>query len=77
MYVLSESHNRGSKMIGYKRIRPLLSREILETAYLLFNKKGYDRTKIEDICKKLNINERQFYYHYKSLDEVLEILWAA
>lgn len=50
--------------------------EILESAYFFFQHKGYEKTKIQDICNRLNINSAQFYKHFESLDEVLEILWA-
>lgn len=50
--------------------------EILETAYYFFQKKGFEKTTLSDICEKLNINKEQFYKHFESLDEVLEILWA-
>ena len=53
-----------------------LSWEILETAYYFFQKKGFEKTTLSDICKKLNINNSEFYKHFESLDEVLEILWA-
>lgn len=50
--------------------------EILETAYSDIQKKGFEKTTLSDICKKLNINNSEFYKHFESLDEVLEILWA-
>lgn len=50
--------------------------EILETANYLFLKKGFEKTTLSDICEKLSINSSQFYKHFESLDEVLEILWA-
>ena len=53
-----------------------LPSEILESAHFFFQQKGFEKTAIEDICNRLNINSAQFYYHFESLDEVLEILWA-
>ena len=50
--------------------------EILEAAYFFFQKKGFEKTTIPDICNRINIKRDQFYKHFKSLDEVLEILWA-
>lgn len=50
--------------------------EILETAYYFFQKKGFEKTTLTDICKKLSIHNSEFYKHFESLDEVLEILWA-
>jgi hypothetical protein len=50
--------------------------EILEAANTLFQRKGFERTTITDICRRLGIKPFQFYNHFGSLDEVLEILWA-
>lgn len=53
-----------------------LALEILESAHFFFQHKGFEKTAIEDICNRLNINSAQFYNHFESLDEVLEIVWA-
>lgn len=50
--------------------------EILESAYFCFRHKGYEKTTIQDVCSRLDINSNQFYKYFESLDEVLEILWA-
>ena len=50
--------------------------EILEAAHSLFQKTGFERTSIADICRRLEIEPYEFYTHFDSLDEVLEILWA-
>jgi hypothetical protein len=50
--------------------------EILETAHALFLHKGFERTTVADICRSLGIRLAQFYGHFDSLDEVLEVLWA-
>ena len=50
--------------------------EILEAAHALFQKKGFERTSVLDICSRLKIKSFEFYNHFNSLDEVLEILWA-
>ena len=49
--------------------------EILEAANSLFQKKGYEKTSIADICRRLEIKPFEFHTHFDSLDEVLEILW--
>ena len=53
-----------------------LPSEILESAHFFFQHKGFEKTAIQDICNRLNIINAQFYNHFESLDEVLEILWA-
>jgi hypothetical protein len=50
--------------------------EILETARFCFQKKGFEKTTILDICERLDIKKTQFRKNFKSLDEVLEILWT-
>lgn len=50
--------------------------EILETARFYFQKKGFEKTTILNICMRLGIKKTQFHKHFKSLDEVLEVLWA-
>jgi hypothetical protein len=50
--------------------------EILEAANCLFREKGFEKTKVTDICSRLKIKPLEFYRHFDSLDEVLEILWA-
>ena len=50
--------------------------EILEAAHSLFQKRGFERTSVPDICRRLEIEHFEFYNHFSSLDEVLEILWA-
>jgi AcrR family transcriptional regulator len=50
--------------------------EILETARFCFQKKGFEKTTILNICERLGIKKTQFHKYFKSLDEVLEILWA-
>ena len=49
--------------------------EILEAAHSLFLKKGFERTSVTDICRRLEIKPFEFHSHFNSLDEVLEILW--
>ena len=53
-----------------------LPSEILDSAHFFFQQKGFEKTAIEDICNRLNINSTHIYNHFESLDEVLEILWA-
>ena len=54
----------------------ILPWEILETARFCFQKKGFEKTTILDICERLDIKKTQFHKHFKSVDEVIEILWA-
>ena len=75
-HVSMNSHFHCKDTLKSKISSTSLPWEILETAYYFFQKKGFEETTLSDICEKLSINNSQFYKHFESLDEVLEILWA-
>jgi AcrR family transcriptional regulator len=45
--------------------------ELFDTAIELFDKKGYERVSINDICKKAGVSTGAFYHHFKSKDQIL------
>lgn len=45
--------------------------DILAAAGILFIKKGYDATSVDDIAEAANVAKGTLYYHFKSKDEVL------
>lgn len=49
-----------------------LKKKILETAHLFFSEKGYDKTSVNDIIRKLGISKGAFYHYFNSKDEVLD-----
>ena len=53
-----------------------LPAKIVETASTIFQARGFDNTGVADVCKSLGIGRSQFHRHFRSLDEVLEIVWA-
>jgi len=53
-----------------------LPARIVKTASAIFQKRGFDNTKVVDVCKSLGISRLQFYRHFRSIDDVLEIVWA-
>ena len=53
-----------------------LPTRILASARTAFLYRGFENTRIKDICRSLGISKRSFYKHFDSLDEVLEVLWA-
>ena len=57
------------------REHPLYN-EILLTAQVLFQDKGFEQTTVWDICSSLQISITQFCSFFDSLDEILEILWT-
>ena len=53
-----------------------LPSQIVETACTIFQTRGFENTKVVDVCKSLGISRLQFYRHFRSLDDVLETVWA-
>ena len=50
-------------------------KKILDKAWELFRKNGYEETKVEDITRELGVSKGSFYTYFKIKDEVLyEIL---
>lgn len=45
---------------------------IIEKAFELFNEKGYENVKVQDICEACNLTRGAFYYHYKTKDAILD-----
>ncbi|BDU39805.1 TetR/AcrR family transcriptional regulator [Vibrio nigripulchritudo] len=52
-------------MVGTKR------QEIVEAADMLFYQNGYEYTSFADIASAVNISRGNFYYHFKSKDDIL------
>lgn len=46
--------------------------DILNTAEMLFCRKGYEQTSIQDILDQLHTSKGSFYHHYVSKESVLE-----
>ncbi len=46
-------------------------KNIFNTAETLFLQKGYDKTKVEDICDACNITKTTFYYHFHSKEDLI------
>lgn len=51
--------------------REATRQDILAAAGILFIKKGYDATSVDDIAEAANVAKGTLYYHFKSKDEVL------
>ncbi|WP_455391883.1 TetR/AcrR family transcriptional regulator [[Eubacterium] cellulosolvens] len=49
-------------------------KDIIDKAEELFAKKGYDKTSIADIIKKVGIAKGTFYHYFKSKDELLDAI---
>lgn len=51
--------------------REATRQDILAAAGVLFIKKGYEATSVDDIAEAANVAKGTLYYHFKSKDEVL------
>lgn len=47
---------------------------IIESAYELFSIKGYEKATIGEIIKKADCSKGGFYHHFKSKEEILEVI---
>lgn len=57
---------------------PCTTREqIVEAADQLFYRQGYEHTSFTDIADAVRISRGNFYYHFKSKDEILDAVIAA
>lgn len=43
-----------------------------EALICLLNEKDYEYITIKEICKKAGVNRSMFYFHYESIDDLLE-----
>lgn len=50
--------------------------QIVEAADQLFYRQGYDHTSFSDIAEAVKISRGNFYYHFKSKDEILDAVIA-
>jgi len=48
-----------------------MKKEIIEHSILLFEKKGFSQTSIQDIVDALNVTKGTFYYYFSSKEELL------
>ncbi|EXG88410.1 transcriptional regulator, TetR family [Clostridium sp. ASBs410] len=48
--------------------------KIIETSTQLFIEKGYEQTSIQDILDALNLSKGGLYHHFKSKEEILEVV---
>lgn len=49
---------------------------IVETADRLFYERGYDHTSFADIAEAVQLSRGNFYYHFKTKDEILDAVIA-
>src|ERR1700720_1652257 len=54
-----------------ERKKARLRQEIIDTAVRLFRKRGYEKTRIDDIVQALEISQPTFFRYFPSKDAVL------
>lgn len=59
------------------KITPTTRDHIVEAADRLFYEKGYEHTSFADIADAVQISRGNFYYHFKSKDEILDAVIEA
>lgn len=68
---------RGDRAVGREtlglreRKKARLRQEIIDTALRLFRKRGYEKTRIDDIVQSLEISQPTFFRYFPSKDAVL------
>lgn len=55
-------------------IKEQRQRQIMDAALILFSKKGYDNTTINNIATEANISHGLFYHYFNNKDDVLDAL---
>ena len=74
-FLISKSYeNRVIKLAGYdlKMSKQTTREVIVEEADQLFYQQGYEYTSFADIADAVKISRGNFYYHFKSKDEILD-----
>src|SRR5258707_14213374 len=62
----------GRETLGLReRKKARLRQEIIDTAVRLFRKRGYEKTRIDDIVQALEISQPTFFRYFPSKDAVL------
>lgn len=53
-----------------------LKQQIIDAAWELFYKNGYENTTVNDIIKKVHTSKGGFYYYFKAKEELLNSLYS-
>ena len=51
-------------------------RQLLDAAAALFSERGYQETRIVDICKEAGVAKGLFYWYFESKEEVFRQHWT-
>ncbi len=69
MYIIVKPGNEESIMKQALRGKTTKN-SILKAAAICFDEKGYDKTDVEEICRKANLTKGAFYHHFSSKQEL-------
>jgi AcrR family transcriptional regulator len=76
----TQSHQnagRAKQDIGMNGVHPMkrdTRQEILDTAKVLFNERGYNNVTLRDIAGAMSISKGNLTYHFKKKEEIIEAL---
>lgn len=54
----------------------IIYNQIKETACFLFRSQSFENTSITDLVEKLHLKEQDFLLYFRSMDELLEVVWS-
>jgi len=54
----------------------ILYNEIKKAGCTLFRSQGFEDTSVTDLVQKIQIREQDFFIYFKSMDELLEVVWS-
>jgi AcrR family transcriptional regulator len=67
-----DRNKKGGYLVRIVKEHDERKNEIIDTAETFFITKGYDKTTINDILKKIGIAKGTFYHYFKSKEEVMD-----
>lgn len=72
----STNKKRETKTLSRTGEKPGTRARIIEAADRLFYEQGYEHTSFADIAGAVNLSRGNFYYHFKTKDEILDAVIA-
>lgn len=54
----------------------IIYNQIKEAACVLFQSQRFENTSVTDLVEKLQIEEQTFFLYFRSMDELLEVVWS-
>lgn len=54
----------------------IIYNQIKEGACVLFRSQSFENTPVTDLVEKLHLKEQDFFLYFRSMDELLEVVWS-